>query len=46
MDNINYSFLDCNSNTNGIFNEWEKYSLSDNKISIINSNYNNMVLIV
>ena len=46
MDNINYSFLDCNSNTKGIFNEWEKYSLSNNKISVIGGDYNYMVFIV
>ena len=46
MGNINYSFFDCNSNNQRIFNEWEKYSLSDNKISIIDSNSNDMVFIV
>lgn len=46
MDYINYSLINCNSNTQRIFNESKKYSLSDNKVSIIDSNSNNMVFIV
>ena len=46
MGNFNCSFFDCDNHNQRIYNEWEKYSLSDNKISIIDSNSNNMVFIV
>ena len=46
MDNINCSLINCNINNQRILNEWKKYSLSDNEISIINSNSNDMVLII